>query len=441
MGARRIAHLRQKVANLGWLTAEQVFRLALGLLIATLVARHLGPSDFSVFAFVTSICAMLVPLANFSSQVVVLRDVSAAPEQEGLILGTALVIGMVAASLATIAGILALLFLPSPTSFSLALAAPALLSVFLAPTETVLAVLRAKELAARIALPRIAVAAIIAGLTVWAAIGEKGLQTFFVIRGIEAIAYAIAAIGAILTVQTVVQKINFSKVYCRNFVKAAFPLTISGLATTAFLRVDQVMLGLMASANELGQYGVAVRVVDVANVLPSLLIATLFPAVVRNSSRDRDEFAAFMHRMFDTFQVAGVGAIIGLFFCAAFLVIPVFGQEYGRAAFLVMMLAIGCPFFFQYWLLCTLLTVEERINAVVGIALGGAGLNITLNLILIPYLGAAGAAIATIATLILISHGYTFVFEKKLSPARAMLKSINPVMSFFRLYQHVRSNI
>jgi O-antigen/teichoic acid export membrane protein len=172
---------------------------------------------------------------------------------------------------------------------------------------------------------------------------------------------------------------------------------LGGLAHLLNARVDQILLGLIASQAALGTYAVAVNGSEILFYLPSAVATALLPAVARSDA------AAGVERTLRVFRAVMIvtGAAVALAAATGPLLLPVvFGQAYAgsvepflwllpsafgfasSAVFSNALLASGAP---------ALSSLGPTIALVVGVG---------LDLVLIPAHGATGAAIAASGALL-----------------------------------------
>ena len=172
---------------------------------------------------------------------------------------------------------------------------------------------------------------------------------------------------------------------------------LGGLAHLLNARVDQVLLGLLASQAALGAYAVAVNASEVLFYLPSAVASALLPAVARGGG------AAGVERTLRVFRVVilltavavGVAATLG-----PVLLPLIFGAAYRGAVEPFLWLlpsAIGfvASAVFSNALLASGAPALSSLGPVISLTVG-----VTLDLLLIPQLGASGAAIAASAALL-----------------------------------------
>jgi O-antigen/teichoic acid export membrane protein len=171
---------------------------------------------------------------------------------------------------------------------------------------------------------------------------------------------------------------------------------LGGLAHLLNARVDQLILGLLASQAVLGTYAVAVNASEVLFYLPSAVSTALLPVVARSSGAARVESTLRVFRvvMLVTLVAVGTAAALG-----PLLVPLVFGSAYAGS--------VG-PFL---WLLPAAVGfVASSVFSSALLASGAPGLSslgpvmslvvgVGLDLLLIPRLGATGAALAASAAL------------------------------------------
>ena len=173
-----------------------------------------------------------------------------------------------------------------------------------------------------------------------------------------------------------------------------------GLAVFANARIDQVIMGLIASEASLGIYAVAVNAGEVALYIPGAVATALFPIIASTAVEERLDLTLRVARALSLIGLTtiAIGALVG-----SPLIPIVFGQRYDASI---------VPFL---WLLPG--TLGFSAIAVFGTALAASGspgrsslgptaaliAGITLDLVLIPRYGADGAAAA--ATIAFLAGG------------------------------------
>jgi O-antigen/teichoic acid export membrane protein len=172
---------------------------------------------------------------------------------------------------------------------------------------------------------------------------------------------------------------------------------LGGLAHLLNARVDQLLLGLLATQAALGAYAVAVNASEVLFYLPSAVATALLPAVARSGGVAGVERTL---RVFRAVMLVTVTAVAAAAAVGPVLLPVVFGPNYeGSVAPFLWLLPSAIGFVasavFSNALLASGAPALSSLGPLVSLTVG-----VTLDLVLIPRLGATGAAIAASAALL-----------------------------------------
>jgi len=183
----------------------------------------------------------------------------------------------------------------------------------------------------------------------------------------------------------------------RGALREVLPIGVAiGLSAVCF-RVDVVLLKALRGIEEVGLYGAGRRLMEPWALLPAALMAGVFPAFSGMSAGDprRSALARRTVTLLMTVgaPIAGLAALL-----RGEIMALVYGPDYAAAApsFAVLMAAM-VPMFLNYGLTHFLIALHlTRLNALfTGICLL---VNVGANLLLIPSLGATGAALSLLIT-------------------------------------------
>jgi O-antigen/teichoic acid export membrane protein len=172
---------------------------------------------------------------------------------------------------------------------------------------------------------------------------------------------------------------------------------LGGVARLLNARVDQVLMGLLASQAALGTYAVAVNGSEVLFYLPSAVATALLPAV---AARDVQAGAERTLRVFRAVMILTAAGVLVAAALGPVLLPVVFGDAYTGAVepFLWLLpsaFGYAASTVFSNALLASGAPTLSSLGPAVALAVG-----VALDLLLIPRLGATGAAIAASAALL-----------------------------------------
>jgi O-antigen/teichoic acid export membrane protein len=182
----------------------------------------------------------------------------------------------------------------------------------------------------------------------------------------------------------------------RRLVVASFPLLASTGLALIFHRMDLLMLGKLETVAQVGLYTAAIRVIDSVVLVPRVLGTALYPALRKSLEEDPDaarELLADSSRI--TLAVcSGIGVLVWVVAPWALRLTP--GPEFVPATEVLRLLSWGIVLQgIVHVVARLLLALDAERDFMIAVSLSLV-LNFGLNLLLIPRMGIAGAAWATL---------------------------------------------
>lgn len=214
-------------------------------------------------------------------------------------------------------------------------------------------------------------------------------------------------------------------------VKPFLILFVPQIAVSLYRYMDKIMLGAIGSNVQLGYYENAEKVVNLPNAIIGAFGEVMMPKMsylaARRDLRNADRYMSLSMRYVMclafalAFGVAGVGQVFA----------PVFwGASFASAGTLIMGLAITIPFMSFANVIRTQYLLPQSKDLLFNLSLlGGAAINLIVNGLLIPRMGAIGATIGTIAAEALVCIIQVISVRKEL-PVGVYLKNSIPFAIF-----------
>lgn len=201
----------------------------------------------------------------------------------------------------------------------------------------------------------------------------------------------------------------------RLLASTSFPLLLVASMDLVMSFTDTIMLGILGRASEVGVYGVALRTAMLTSfilIAVNSVAAPKFAALFRQGDMRNLEAVA---RNSTRLMVAAALPALLVLILAPSLVLSVFGEGFRAGAAALSILAVG-----QFINVATgpvgyLLTMSGHERVLRNINVGGAALNVSLNLLLIPQLGMNGAAIATSVSWAMINLTALLLVHRKMN--------------------------
>jgi O-antigen/teichoic acid export membrane protein len=166
-------------------------------------------------------------------------------------------------------------------------------------------------------------------------------------------------------------------------------------------RVDNLLIAPTVGREGLAVYNVAYKLFEPSLIVPAVVLAATFPLLSQAAgvvALGTAKLREVLGQTLGMLALLGAGAGLLLIVVAMPLVGLLYGQEYATSAPVLQLLALAClPMFINYGLTHALIAVDKpRLYA--AFTLAALFVNVAANLVLIPRLGVAGAAVATVAT-------------------------------------------
>jgi len=395
-GLVRLLRSSRASANAGWLGSERLVQFLVVTPVSILLARYLGPVGLGRYAFALTIVSLLLPLLQLGNGFVV-RDLVTEPERSDVTLGSAFMLNLGPALLveAVLAGIC--FWRMSAGDWELPLVV-LLLSVplVLRPVQILEYWYQARLEA------RIASSARMLGM-----VGTALAQVILIVLHAELVAIAAAAlIGPV--VQSVLYAHHYrrgggsfgrwraSATVMRRLARESTPLVIAAVAVGLYMHIDQLMLGWLSDSRQLGLYASAVRISEFTYFIPLALVTSATPALLRLRSESREQYLAQLQVLFCYLALAALVLTVVVVVGAPFLVKLAFGHDFADAA-PILAVHVATTVFVYLGVAESIWNIGESQQVLAMVkTIGGAVLNIVLNLFLLPTFGGLGAAWASL---------------------------------------------
>ena len=176
-------------------------------------------------------------------------------------------------------------------------------------------------------------------------------------------------------------------------------------ATTIYFKSDIILLTqLTGDSGEVGQYAAAYRLIEAATLFCMPLTQLFFRKLRVNLHQPAQFKQAFRVQLSVMSALAIVGTAFSLW-AGPWVIRVAFGDKFGPAENLCLWLLPSLLFILPNGILTQALIAAGREGFYAKVTIVTAVANIALNLALIPWLGAKGSALATVATEALLAAG------------------------------------
>lgn len=372
-----------------------VLMVALSVLSAALLTRHLGVVRFGQYTTVISLVAVVSAITDAGMSAIGTREFAVRKDAErdalmrdllglrmtltavGVLLvtafalaagyGTALLLGAVLASLGTVA-------LVVQHTHTIPLAATLRLGT-----------LSALELARQV----LTVAAIVALVV----LGAGVLPLLAVLLAVNLV---LIPPTAALARHQISLRIGLHPGNWLALLKLTVSFSLASAVGTLYMFTAQILTSLVASSHQSGLFAASFRIFIVIGVVPGMLVSGALPLLARAARDDRERLAYALQRIFEVSLILGVAAAVGTLGGAQFVIHVVAGPKYAASAAVLKIqgVALMATFVLAGWSYALL--SMRRYKGVLLANLAAFLVSCSLTILLASRHGATGAAYATL---------------------------------------------
>lgn len=415
--------LRNILGNCGWLFAERLLTMIVAFGVGIYVIRYLGAENFGQLSYSSSFVALFGIISGLGLNGIVVRNLVQEERATPEILGTSFLLKLMAscATIILIGGANWWFNSQSDTRFMVLVIAFGLLFSAFDVIEFWFQSQVRSGIVAVVAIVQLILSSLVKVLFIafhlplMAFVWLLLVDQFIKMLGIIWVYYQ--------QNQSLLQwRFNWSK--GTEMLTDSWTLMLAGVMVTIYMKIDQVMLGNMASIEAVGNYSVAVRFSEIWYFIPMAVCSSVFPAIMRAKQRSKSEYYARLQQLYDIMAWIAILIAVSMNFFSLPLIVNLLGQEYAEAGRILAWHIWAGPFVFLgiargKWLLAENMNQFNFLTTTLG-----AVVNILLNFLLIPSYGGVGAAIATTISLSLAYYVsmllYPATFEMGLMLTRAL---------------------
>ncbi len=399
--------------NSFWIMGEKAVGLGLAFAATVFIARYLGPEDFGSLAYALSLATLFSAAGHMGLQGLVVREIVKDPEGRAETLGTAAtlkLLGMGAGYLILLVYAVVYEGLHTTEFYLIAIAGFALL---FRPLDVLEFWFHAFVQARYAALARIAAHVATTAFKLALVFAGAGLVYFATAQVLQAMLAALLLLLFFrLKAGIRITEWRFNRARARNLLSQGWLIYLGSIFAVIYLKVDQVMLRWLAGTEEVGQYAVAAQLSEAWYFVPTAIVASFFPRLIKLREENEAKFKRRLQQLFDALFLIGLSVAVAMTIAAPWIISVFFGTDYAASASILVIHIWAAIFIFMRaafskWILIENVLVFSLITQGLG-----ALANVLFNLALIPSYGGIGAAYATLFSYAMASFVALFFYQR-----------------------------
>lgn len=438
----RVKHgmkLKSVFNNAKWIIVCKIIQSLLQLVVGMLCARYLGPSNYGIIGYATSITALVLPVMKLGLDSTLVNELVGEPQKEGEIMGTSLLMNIASSfvCMAAVAVFVSIANAGDTTVITVCMIYS--ISVFCAAVEMMQYWFQYKLLSKYSSLVMLAAYIVVSGYRIFLLIAEKSVYWFALTNTLD---YGMIGVSLILLYNRHgTQRLSFSLKRAKELFSRSKYYIFASLMVVVIQNTDHVMLTTMVSEEENGFYSAAITCATVAQFVYYAIMDSFRPMVLSERKRSMETFEKSVSGLYGIIVYLALAQSIVFILFAKTIVRILYGVNFLPAVKVLRILMCYTIFALMGTVRNIWILAEGKQKYLWRINLMGALFNIVLNGALIPGFGACGAAAASLLTQIFTN----FVLGYFMQPIRQnnvlLIRGLSPKFMFCeikRLYHTVR---
>ncbi|MDD3854351.1 flippase [Sulfurimonas sp.] len=400
--------------NTSWLLGEKILRMVVGLFVGIWVARYLGPEQFGLFSYAQSFVGLFAAIATLGLDGIVIRELVKDESRRDELIGTAFWLKLMGAFAVLLILAIAVNFTSNDHATNIIVFIVAGATVFQA-FNVVDFYFQSKVLSKYIVYANVISLFFSSVVKIALILNEAPLVAFAWVVLFDSFVLALGYIyfyirnrhcersEAIQQTTVIASKakqsilsLTFNKSIAVGLLKDSWPLILSGIVVSIYMKIDQVMIMQMLDTNAVGQYAAAVRISEAWYFIPMVVASSLFPAIINAKKQSEELYYTRLQRLYDLMVWMAIAIALPMTFLSDWIVNLLYGGQYHEAGS-VLMIHIWAGVFVFLGVASGKWFVSENLQILAfWRTFSGMAMNVILNFILIPKYGVNGAAVATL---------------------------------------------
>lgn len=413
------------LGNAVWLYIDNAVSIAISFITGLAVARYLGPEKMGIWGYSLSLCSMLAIFGTLGIQPIAIRDLVRGEVDRKTIIGS--IIGMRLVGSAAIWLVL-ICFACTTDDANVRWLLALLGGTYLFQAFDSYDFLFQADVQSRYGvIVRLSFQFFLGGTKLALIFANASLIYFGVASLLAAVLQSVLylLVGWKIT-RIGPSNLRFDRSKAWYFLVESWPLVVSGLATTIYLQIDNVMLKHISGNEVVGHFSVATRVAVTLTFVTSVICQAFYPAILRAKAASTE---LYHNRLTQLYSVTvWIAVVLGVLLAvsAQWIVPLLLGPAYVPSVPILQVLSMIGVFtpitlVSSYWLMAENLQRFSLYRNVFGMVV-----NICLNLVLIPKYGGVGAAAASVISRCMGSVGFMLLIPRLRCQLTAIGRALNP---------------
>ena len=412
----------KEVRNAGWLIGGRIIQMLLSLVVGVLTARYLGPGNYGLINYGSAYVAFFTALCNLGLNSIIIKDFVDHPDEQGKAIGSALVMRMVSSVLSALLIIAIVSVIDRDEPLTIVVVALCSLGLVFHIFETFNFWFQNQYKSKITAIATLFAYIVSSAYKIVLLVLGKDVRWFAFASSVDYIAVAVFLWISYKRYRGA--KLQFAWYKCKQLLGASYNYILSSMMVAIYGQTDKLMLKQMLNEEAVGYYSTATAVCSMWTFVLQAIIDSVYPSILRLAKSDTEAYRKKNRQLYAIVFYVSCFVSIGFVLLGEFIIRILYGVAYLPAAPVLSMVTWYTAFSFlgvarNAWIVSE--GKQKYLKYMYGCA---AIMNIIVNALLIPTMGAVGAALASLITQVFTSIVLPMLFKEMRPNAKLMIEAI-----------------
>ena len=380
--------------NAMWLIGGKVIQMCINLFVGLMTARYLGPSNYGLINYGGAYTAFFLSFCTLGINSVLVKEFIDHKGEEGKIIGTTLMLRGISSVLSAILIVLIVSIVDFGEVETIIVVSLCSIGLVFNIFDTFNYWFQSRLESRVTAVCSLIAFSITAVYKVYLLVTSKSVIYFAFATSVDYICIGLLLFWFYKKHEG--KKLSFSWDYGKALLKISSPFIIPSLMVAVYGQTDKIMLKQIISETEIGYYSTAVTICTMWSFVISAIIDSMYPTIMESFHRSKKEFDYKNKLLYSIVFYVCIGVSIVTSVLAEPIVKILYGSAYLHSVVPLRIITWYTAFSYlgvarNAWVVCN--NQQDKLKYIYAAA---AVSNIILNLVFIPFLGASGAAIASL---------------------------------------------
>ncbi len=416
--------IKQVFNNAKWIVICKIMQSVLQLIVGMLCARYLGPSNYGLINYAASIVAFALPLMKLGLDSTLVHELIETPEKEGEIIGTSLIMNIIS-GIACIIGVTTFVSVANMgETVTIIVCMLYSFSLFFAAIEMIQYWFQYKLQSKYSSVVMLLAYVIVSAYRIYLLITEKSVYWFALTHSVE---YGIIGFSLVAVyLKKGAMRLKFSWQRAKMMFSKSKHYIIASLMVVVFQSTDHIMLTTMVSKAENGFYTAAITAATVVQFVYIAIIDSFRPMILSGKKENDPNYKVFVSELYCIIVYLALAQCLFYTVFAGPIVKLLYGKHYIASIPILRILVWYIVFSYMGTVRNVWILAEQKQKYLWMVNLLGALFNVVLNAFMIPFLGAVGAALATLLTQFFTNFVLGYIIKPIRENNVLLIKGLNP---------------